>query len=91
MQETKVSYRAVPLERLTSGALVALLVGVTRPVVALDVVKLRMMTGFGGEDGSLIRLVRFESPMQTRAFVDPRHRAAHTLAVPIEAVSRARC
>jgi transposase len=66
----KVSYRAVPIERLTSALLAAMLVGVSKLVVAIDVAKLKMMAGFGSEDGSIARLVRFESPMQTREFVE---------------------
>ncbi|MFN7697904.1 MAG: hypothetical protein ACK6CU_11640 [Deltaproteobacteria bacterium] len=53
----KVSYRAVPIERLTSALLAAMLVGVSKLVVAIDVAKLKMMAGFGSEDGSIARLV----------------------------------
>lgn len=82
----KISYRAVPIERLTSGALAALLAGVTRLVVAIDVAKLKMMAGFGGEGGDIARLVRFESPMQTRAFVELVVETGRELAVPVEAL-----
>jgi transposase len=82
----KISYRAVPIERLTSAALAALLVGVTRLVVAIDVAKVKMMAGFGGEGGDIARLVRFESPMQTRAFVELVVETGRELAVPVEAL-----
>ncbi len=65
----KISYRAVPIERLTSALLAAMLSGATKLVVAIDVAKLKMMAGFGPEDGTIARLVRFESLAQTRAFV----------------------
>ncbi len=61
----KISYRAVPIERLTSVLLAAMLTGATKLVVAIDVAKLKMMAGFGPEDGTVARLVRFESPAQT--------------------------
>ncbi len=82
----KISYRAVPIERLTSAALAALLVGVTRLVVAIDVAKLKMMAGFGSETGDIARLVRFESPMQTRAFVELVVETGRELAVSVEAL-----
>ena len=64
----KISYRAVPIEKFTSAALAAALVGLTRLVVAIDVAKVKMMAGFGGEGGDIARLVRFESPRETLAF-----------------------
>lgn len=82
----KVSYRAVPIERLTSALLAAMLVGVSKLVVAIDVAKLKMMAGFGSEDGSIARLVRFESPMQTREFVELVVATGRTLGVPVEAL-----
>ncbi|MFO0020951.1 MAG: IS110 family transposase, partial [Deltaproteobacteria bacterium] len=55
-------------------------------VVAIDVAKLKMMAGFGSEDGSIARLVRFESPMQTREFVELVVATGRTLGVPVEAL-----
>ena len=68
----KVTYRAVPIERVTGEVLAGMLAGATKLVVAIDVAKTKMMAGFGGEDGSVTRLVRFESPKETRAFVEQR-------------------
>ncbi len=42
-----VSYRAVPIERLTSALLAGLLAGAEKLVVAIDVAKTKMMAGFG--------------------------------------------
>lgn len=82
----KISYRAVPIERLTGALLAAMLAGATKLVVAIDVAKTKMMAGFGREDGSVARLVRFESPTQTRAFVDLVVETGELLAVPVEAL-----
>ena len=82
----KISYRAVPIERLTSAVLAALLVGATKLVIAIDVAKLKMMAGFGSEDGTVARLVRFESPAQTRAFVELVVETGKMLTVPVEAL-----
>ena len=43
----KISYRSVPIERLTSALLVAALAGASKLVVAIDVAKTKMMAGFG--------------------------------------------
>jgi hypothetical protein len=48
----KIQYRAVSIDRLTSGALVASLARASKVVVAIDVAKTKMMAGFGREDGS---------------------------------------
>lgn len=45
-----------------------------------------MMTGFGPEDGTIARLVRFESPAQTRLFVELVVETGKALAVPVEAL-----
>jgi len=82
----KISYRAVPIEGLTSAVLAALLVGATKLVIAVDVAKLKMMAGFGSEDGTVARLVRFESPAQTRMFVELVVETGKALAVPVEAL-----
>ncbi len=82
----KISYRAVPIERLTSALLAAMLVGASKLIVAIDVAKLKMMAGFGSEDGSVVRLVRFESPMQTREFVELVVATGQALGVPVEAL-----
>lgn len=82
----KISYRAVPIERLTSVLLAAMLTGATKLVVAIDVAKLKMMAGFGPEDGTVARLVRFESPAQTRSFVELVVETGKALGVPVEAL-----
>lgn len=82
----KISYRAVSIEKLTSAILAALLSGSQKLVVAIDVAKLKMMAGFGREDGSVARLVRFESPMQTREFVELVVATGQALGVPVEAL-----
>jgi len=82
----KVSYRAVPIERLASALLAAMLVGASKLVVAIDVAKLKTMAGFVSEDGSIVRLVRFESPMQTREFVELVIATGQALGVPVEAL-----
>jgi transposase len=82
----KISYRAVPIERLTSAMLAALLAGATRLVVAIDVAKTKMMAGFGDQDGGVARLVRFESPRQLRAFVELVVDTGQTLGVPVESL-----
>ena len=56
--------RAVPIESLTSAMLVAVLAGAITLVVAL-VAKLKLMRGSGAEDGGVVSLVRFESPLQS--------------------------
>jgi transposase len=55
-------------------------------VIAIDVAKLKMMAGFGPEDGTVARLVRFESPVQTRTFVELVIETGKALAVPVEAL-----
>lgn len=82
----KIPYRSVALEKLTTTALAALLAGATKIVVAIDVAKTKMMAGFGMEDGSIVRLVRFDSPMQTRAFVELVVETGRELEVPVEAL-----
>jgi transposase len=82
----KVAYRAVSIERVTSVSLAALLAGAVRLVVAIDVAKTKMMAGFGREDGSIVRLVRFDSPMQTRTFVELVVETGQRLGVPVEAL-----
>ena len=82
----KISYRAVPIERLTSALLAAMLVGASKLIVAIDVAKLKMMAGFGSEDGSIARLVRFESPMQTREFVELVVATGKAMGVRVEAL-----
>ncbi len=81
-----VSYRAVPIERLTSALLAGLLAGAETLVVAIDVAKTKMMAGFGRHDGGLVKLVRFESPTETRAFVQLVVDTGAALGVPVEAL-----
>jgi transposase len=82
----KIAYRAVGIDRVTSAMLASMLAGATKLVVAIDVAKTKMMSGFGREDGGVTRLVKFESPTQTRAFVDLVVETSQVLAVPVEAV-----
>ena len=82
----KISYRAVSIETLTSALPAVMLAGATKLVVAIDVAKTKMMAGFGREDGSTTRLVRFESPTWTRAFVDLVIATGKELGVPVEAL-----
>ena len=84
--EKKISYRAVPMERVTSALLAALLVGATKLVVAIDVAQTKMMAGFGREDGSLAKLVGFEAPAETRMFVELVVATGSALGVAIEAL-----
>jgi transposase len=81
-----VSYRAVPIERLTSALLVGLLAGAEKLVVAIDVAKTKMMAGFGRQDGGIVKLVRFESPTETRTFVELVIDTGAALGVPVEAL-----
>ena len=74
------------MERVTSALLAALLVGATKLVVAIDVAKTKMMAGFGREDGSLAKLVRFEAPAETRMFVELVVATGSALGVAIEAL-----
>ncbi len=82
----KISYRAVPIEKVTSALLAGMLSGATKLVVAIDVAKTKMMAGFGRDDGTVARLVRFDSPTQTRAFVDLVVETGRVLGVPVEAL-----
>lgn len=84
--QKKISYRAVSIEKVTHAMLAAMLVTATKLVIAIDVAKTKMMAGFGGEDGSVVRLVRFEAPMQTREFVELVVATGGALRVPVEAL-----
>ena len=57
----KISYRAVSIEKISVAMLVGLLAGAKKLVVSIDVAKTKMMAGFGREDGSTVRVVRFTS------------------------------
>ncbi len=59
----KVAYRAIAIDKLTSAALAALLTGAVKLVVAIDVAKTKMMAGFGREYARIVRLVRFNIPI----------------------------
>jgi len=82
----KISYRSVSIEKISVAMLVGLLSGAKKLVVAIDVAKTKMMAGFGSEDGSIVRLVRFTSPSQTRAFVTLVSQTGESLGVPVEAL-----
>jgi len=82
----KIQYRAVSIERLTSSVLAASLAGAIKLVVAIDIAKTKMMAGFGREDGSTARLVKFQSPVEMRAFVELVVETGKALSVPVEAL-----
>jgi transposase len=82
----KMQYRAISIDRLTSEMLATSLAGTSKVVVAIDVAKTKMMAGFGREDGSTTRLVKFNSPLETRAFVDLVVATGKALSVPVEAL-----
>lgn len=84
--EKKMSYRAVAIERVTIAMVAALLVGTTKLVVAIDVAKTKMMAGFGRDDGSVAKLVRFEAPAETRMLVELVIAIGQALGVAIEAL-----
>ena len=60
--------------------------GASKLAVAIDVAKTKMMAGFGREDGGIVRLVKWQNPLQTRAFVELVVQTGRALAVPIEAL-----
>jgi len=82
----KISYRSVAIEKISVAVLVGLLSGAKKLVVSIDVAKTKMMAGFGSEDGTVVRLVRFVNPCQTRAFVDLVVQTGKALGVPTEAL-----
>jgi transposase len=82
----KIQYRAVSIERVSPEGLASALAGASKLVVAIDVAKTKMMAGFGREDGGIVRLVKWQSPLQTRAFVELVVQTGRALAVPIEAL-----
>lgn len=82
----KIQYRAVSLEHTSADALAGLLRGAEKLVVAIDVAKTKMMAGFGREDGVVLRLVKWTSPLETRAFVELVVQTARLLDVPVEAL-----
>ena len=82
----KIQYRAVPIDRLTNSVLAASLAGANKLVVALDIAKTKMMAGIGREDGSTARLVKFQSPIQMRAFVELVVETGQALSMPVEAL-----
>jgi transposase len=82
----KIQYRAVSIDRLTSGMLAASLSGASKVVVAIDIAKTKMMAGFGREDGSTARLVKFQSPVEMRAFVELVVETGKALSAPVEAL-----
>lgn len=82
----KIQYRAVSIEQANPEVLANALTGASKLVVAIDVAKAKMMAGFGREDGAVVRLVRWTSPSETRAFVELVTQTARKLVVPIEAL-----
>jgi hypothetical protein len=58
------------MERLAPEMLATSLAGASKLVVSIDVAKTKMRPGFGREDGSVARLVKWTSPVETRAFVE---------------------
>ena len=61
--------------------------GAQKLVVAIDVAKTKMMAGFAREDGAVVRLVKWTSPLETRAFVELVMQTARLLDVPVEALA----
>jgi transposase len=74
------------MERLAPEMLTTSLAGASKLVVAIDVAKTKMMAGFGREDGSVARLVKWTSPVETRAFVELVVQTGKALGVPVEAL-----
>jgi hypothetical protein len=70
----KIQYRAVSIERVSPEGLASALAGASKLVVAIAVAKMKMTAGFGREDGGLVRLVKWQSPLQTRACTPSRVR-----------------
>jgi transposase len=66
--------------------LAASLAGAIKVVVAIDIAKTKMMAGFGRQDGSTARLVKFQSPVEMRAFVELVVETGKALSVPVEAL-----
>jgi hypothetical protein len=66
----KIQYRAISFEQAKAESLACALHGAQKLVVAIDVAKTKMMAGFGREDGTVVRLVKWTSPVDTRAFVE---------------------
>jgi len=66
----KIQYRAVSFEQVRPDALANALSGARKLVVAIDVAKTKMMAGFAREDGAVVRLVKWTSPLETRVFIE---------------------
>lgn len=66
---TKRTYRAAPIQRVTQEQLEEA-VGKERGIIGVDLAKRKMVASFSDETGRVGRLVRFEHPTQTQAFVD---------------------
>jgi transposase len=82
----KIQYRAVSFEQVRPEALASALCGAQKLVVAIDVAKTKMMAGFGHEDGTVVRLVKWTSPNEIRAFVELVMETSRLLDVPVEAL-----
>lgn len=65
----KRTYRTVSIQEVTVEALVALLGSVLEAIIAIDIAKQKMVFGVATAAGETLRLIRFEHPTQTRAFV----------------------
>lgn len=82
----KIQYRAVSIEKVTPEALASSLTGARKLVVAVDVAKTKMMAGFAREDCTVVRLVKWTSPLETRAFVELIVQTARLLDTPVDAL-----
>jgi transposase len=82
----KIQYRAISFEQARPDALASALSGARKLMVAIDVAKTKMMAGFAREDGAVVRLVKWTSPLETRAFVELIMQTARLLDVPVEAL-----
>ena len=82
----KIQNRAVSIEHMTPAALASMLTGAKKLVVAIDVAKTKMMTGFAREDGAVVKLVKWTGPRQTRDFIELVAQTAQLLGVEVEAL-----
>jgi transposase len=82
----KIQYRAVSIEKVTPEALASSLTGARKLVVAVDVAKTKMMAGFAREDCAVVHLVKWTSPLETRAFVELIVQTARLLDTPVDAL-----
>ena len=66
----KIQYRAVDVQQLSPEILLGGFQDADRVVVGVDVAKRKFLAAFSDAQGEMHRIVRFEHPTQTRAFLD---------------------